>query len=326
MCRSDVTIHQTVVPCSPQTSNESQEVKAPAQGEPKLPETRKALDLSRSLSVFLLDWDDTLFPTTALSSLGPELLDEALKAVDTTVAELLSAVLAIPNGRLIILTNANITWVYHSAATFLPKVDALLRAQEGRVLLISAHREKSQLPEVGTPAYDDAIRRGKSERVRPLAATLRQVLKESQAQSLQVISIGDQPHDLAAGHALRNMICSAPASIAAEESFVKTVLMKPRPAGMELVKQLDTLCRSLKMLVSMPRSIHQCMSPAPERVAARPVEPSAEVQIQHPADTKPPQTADSSVPTSCASDAVAVEETMSCSSSRPVESQCKVCV
>jgi len=332
MCKADAK-HQTLGQCSQNqaSSNDSHshvEVAAPQRG-PQLPETRNTLDLSRSLSVFLLDWDDTLCPTTALSSLGPALLGETLKAVDSIVAELITTILAIPNGRLIILTNANITWVFHSAESFMPKVNALLGAQQGRVLLISAHRDKSQLPEAGTPAYEDAVRRQKSEAVRPLAVALRNAVEESQAQSLQVISIGDQPHDLAAGHTLQHLICTDSSSASPEESFVKTVLMKSRPTGMELVKQLSTLCRSLPKLVSMSRSLHQSMSPTQAPAAATPpqcgaAQPTCDaacdvVQSEHEADARPSPSAMSNGST-CASDTIG-----EICNSRPVERQYKVC-
>jgi len=242
--------------CSPNETYEDSHAKAAAkQQQPNLPECNAELNLKDSMSVFLFDWDDTLFPTTALTSLGPEHLREALKTVDTIVAELLAS-LASPRSCVVILTNANLSWVHHAAENFLPKVKALFGAPDSQILLISAHRDRAQLPEQGSPAYHEAVRRSKSEAVRPLATVVEKVARESQAQSLQVIGIGDQPHDLAAAHALRGLMCDI------KESFVKTVLMKRMPTGTELARQLGTLCRSLPMLLTIARSFHQSMHQA----------------------------------------------------------------
>jgi len=253
MCISGAA-HQTHVFSPSETCDDSHAEQA-AQHEPNLPKLSTGLNLDQVLSVFLFDWDDTLFPTTSLSSLGPEHLSEALNAIDTIVADLLAAALATPRSHVVILTNARSSWVHHAVDRFLPKVDGLFRTRYDNFSLISAHRDRSQLPEVGSAAYDDAIRRSKSEAVQPLAVALQELLWESQLQSLQVISVGDQPHDLAAAHVLRSLIC-------VEESFVKTVLMKPRPSATELVRQLGTLCRSLPKLIGSARSFHQSMQQA----------------------------------------------------------------
>lgn len=217
-----------------------------------------SLNLHRSLSVFLFDWDDTLFPTTALTSLGPERLSDALNKVDSVVAELLKAALAVPNSRVIILTNARVGWVWQAAEQFMPKVNALLQAHDDfgpMVLVISAHQARAQFTDAH--AYEEAMRVSKSHAVRPLSKALQHMIEDTQAESFQIMSVGDQPHDLAAGHALRELTCCG-----LEESFVKTIAMKPMPSGVELEKQLQALHRALPKLVSASRSFHQSMCPA----------------------------------------------------------------
>jgi len=259
MCLGNIL--QTPVQCA-------SDPQAAAHAKPDLPRPSNALNLSRCLSVFLFDWDDTLFPTTALTSLGPERIGDALKAVDAIAADLLAAVLLTPNSRLVILTNAKLSWVQHVAEGYMPKLNALLGAQDGQVLLISAHRERSQFAEDDYAAYERAVRGSKSDAVRPLSVALRRAVEETQAQSFQVISVGDQPHDLAAAHALRAMMSAEEHSVD-QESFVKTVAMKPMPTGIELAKQLGTLCRCLPKLLSVGRSFHLSMSQAQARPAAR---------------------------------------------------------
>lgn len=220
------------------------------------------LNLSRSLSVFLFDWDDTLFPTSALSALGPERLSDALKAIDSIAAELLTALLALPNSRVVILTNARHSWVQHAAKHFTPKVYALLssQAESGPLIsVISAHRSRSEFAD--QVCYEEAMRISKCEAIRPLSAALRCIVKELEAESFQVFSAGDQPHDLAAGHALRGLISSE--DCACSRSFVKTIATKIMPTGEELAKQLGVLCRSLPKCASVARNIHLSMCPAP---------------------------------------------------------------
>lgn len=247
--------HQTRTQCVTETHNSS-DAQAAAKVQPNLPTNSSELNLSNSLSVFLLDWDDTLFPTTALTSLGPERVTEALEAVDTVALELLASILATPSSRLVILTNAKISWVHHCAECYMPKLNALLGAHHGQVLLISAHRERSQFATYAE--YEHAVRNSKSEAVRPLSPVLQHEVEVAQATSFQVISVGDQPHDLAAAHALRGLMSYGACGVC-QQSFVKTIAMKPMPAGMELAKQLDILCKSLPKVVNVGRNFHLSM-------------------------------------------------------------------
>jgi len=245
-----------------------------AHAEASAARTRKELNLDQSLSVFLLDWDDTLFPTTALTSLGPEAIEDVVEGIDTVVAEIIESLLATPGSRVVILTNANLSWVHHCAETFMPKVNALMSAEDSQLTLMSAHRDRAEFSDWDTVAYEDAVRKSKSEAVRPLAAALQQLVTETQAQSLQVVGVGDQPHDLAAAHALRGLI-------GLEESFVKTVAMKPQPTAMELARQLGTLCKSLPTLLKANRSSHQsmCRTSTPPKQVPTPCRAHAVPQV-----------------------------------------------
>lgn len=220
-------------------------------------ETYAALNLESSLSVFIFDWDDTLFPTTALQALGPESLSDVLKEVDTIASELLAQVLETPRSQLVILTNAKISWVQYAAEAFMPKLNELLAAQQGRVLLISAHRERSEFAEGDVAGYTEAVRGAKREAVRPLADALWHAADASE--TFQVMSIGDQPHDLVAGHALREMMIAS--SRWNQPALVKTIAMKPMPSAQELAKELTLLRKSLPSILLVNRSTHQSMSP-----------------------------------------------------------------
>jgi hypothetical protein len=266
MCRSDAG-HPPHLQSSPTGTYGDSHQAAAQQQQPNLPDRiRRALNLDRCLSVFLLDWDDTLFPTTALVAQGPERIRDALSTIDSAVADLLTSTLDVPNSQVVILTNANLSWVRHAVESFMPKVRSLfekhaLFAEESQLRLISAHRDRAELPQEGSAAYEDAIRRSKSVAVQSIAARLQALAAKQSAQSVQVIGVGDQPHDLAAAHVLGSLL-------SAEECFVKTVMMKLKPTGVELSRQLAALSRSLPKLMSCARSFHQSMHAAPAQAAS----------------------------------------------------------
>merc|ERR1719454_2540011 len=98
MCRSGTT-QQAPMHCSPsrtQSDHGVAEAAAQLNQQPNSSGCSTKLNLNDTLTVFLFDWDDTLFPTSALTSLGPECLSEALKDIDNVVAELLTTALSAP--------------------------------------------------------------------------------------------------------------------------------------------------------------------------------------------------------------------------------------
>lgn len=220
------------------------------------------VNLHRTLSVFIFDWDDTLFPTSALTAMGPDRLGSAFEQIDAQVYQLLSSAASVPQSRVVILTNANIRWVYQSTEQFLPKVSKLLLDPEGSITIVSAHRPKECLPEVGSAAYIAEVSTWKRQALPPLVHAFQEAISELQAGAVQVISVGDMPHDLEAAHALSSMLV-----MSSKESYVKTVLMKPRPTPPELSAQLRCLGKALPVFVRAARSFHQSMC------QARPTEP-----------------------------------------------------
>jgi hypothetical protein len=86
--------------------------------------------------LILLDWDDTIMPTTFLQRRGidlttqevPEDVVAALKAYGEHAANTLRALLL--HGSIVIVTNAETGWVELTAARFLPAVEPLLRDVE----------------------------------------------------------------------------------------------------------------------------------------------------------------------------------------------------
>lgn len=279
MCRVTEGCDDKQIPqdeCNQNRSDEAVDGEQAAIEKPNLPRPvnqTTELDLDNSFSIFLFDWDDSFFPTSELVTLGPERLREALDWVNCLVMLLLEAAVATPQSRVVILTNASLEWVHRGARDFLPGVASMLKDPASRVSLVSAHHPRSERPDPVTDlaAYEAAVARWKIEAVHPLAVEFQEALEHSRARTLQVVSIGDSPHDLEAAHALSGMLRS-------EESFVKTVLMKSKPTGSELVGQLRALKQAFVPLTRLARSVHQSMR--------QPQEMRAEVvRVQNPVAT-----------------------------------------
>jgi hypothetical protein len=216
----------------------------------------KQLDMQEIVSCFLFDWDDTLFPTSALLAEGAERLGSSMEMIDSLVVQLLETALAVPRSRVVLLTNASMDWVWYSAGEFLPGVNMLL--QDERLTLISANQPRDTLPEVGSAAYCAAVRSWKRNAVRPLATSVRQMITNLDATRFQVLSVGDSLHDLEAAHHLSAMTLQLERD-SNLGATVKTVQMKPAPSSQELAGQLRTLSKALLPLARSPRSLHQNM-------------------------------------------------------------------
>lgn len=219
---------------------------------------RKVVNLHDTMSIVLFDWDDTLFPTSALTAYGPEKIASALEMVDGLVADLLAGVLATPLNQVVLLTNARSGWVNHCLQEFLPKVNELLTVREaGRIQIVSAMPAGKQDPSSPTYAAEVAMwkKTAAYEHIRPV---LLEKLGHIRASMLQVLSIGDSHHDLDAGHALNAML-RAESSV--QESFVKTVLLKSRPNAGEVVGQLRSITKAFRTVLMTPRNCHHSLAP-----------------------------------------------------------------
>jgi len=210
------------------------------------------LDLQAGLSIFLVDWDDTLFPTSALSTCGPEALAQAFEVIDGLIIELLEAVLMVPRSRVILLTNANIQWVFHAAKEFLPKFSKWLEEAPSNMMIASAHRPRNSSVDTQSPAYIAEMSQRKNRAVQQMSVSLQELINELRAHVVQVVSIGDSPLDLEAAHVLASILV-------AEQRYVKTVFMKPEPSVAELVQQHRALLGAVGKMAQVGRSFHQQM-------------------------------------------------------------------
>merc|ERR1719259_700041 len=113
------------------------------------------------VSAFIFDWDDTLCPTSALGALGPAPLAGVLAQVDALAAQLLSSALETPRSRVVLLTAADLEWVWLSAQDFLPRTAALLAEPPGNLVLLSSRRRDAAGR--GAAAEEEAVARRKLE-------------------------------------------------------------------------------------------------------------------------------------------------------------------
>lgn len=180
-------------------------------------------------TIFVLDWDDTLMPTTASDLQGglAKTLPALVSQVDQLVAGLLKSCLKLPLSQVTILTNAEEEWVWASAS-FLPQTLELLRS--GTIGVVSAHRR----------GENHCFEQWKDLMVKSLAGSYQRVLQQLRPRNLHVVAIGDCPHDLAAGRTLAQLLRNE-----VERTSVKTVRMKNQPTVVELIAQLRALLNTL---------------------------------------------------------------------------------
>lgn len=238
---------------------------------------------SECFSVFIFDWDDTLFPTSALLALGPEQLKASFAQIDTLVLQLLHACIGMARSKVLLLTSANLEWLRHSSHEFLPSVAALLNAPPAKLSVVSSHRKlaKAAIGASSVKSPPEEVARRKLEAVVQAAQLVQADIDGLGAKMVQVMSVGDGPFDLQAAHVLAR-------TLRVESRLVKTIGMKPRPNHLELAGELRCLCRALPALVRVPRAFHQSMAPTP-KAAVPSVEPQQEPHEEAPPNPAPPQ-------------------------------------
>lgn len=214
------------------------------------------IDLEACFSVFVFDWDDTLFPTSALVALGPKKIKVALEAIDTLVYKLLTSCLAIPNSHVMVLSSANIDWIYHSSQEFLPQVSPLFAQAPSNLSIVSAHRKSMRCSNPDDAMHPASVAAWKVETACSRAPHLCNLMADMPVCSVQVIGFGDGPQDL---EATRELARCLQASHAEFSSYLKTIAMKPSPMEVELSGELRKIVASLDGLVRAPRSFHQSM-------------------------------------------------------------------
>mmetsp|Transcript_1891 Transcript_1891/g.4437 ORF Transcript_1891/g.4437 Transcript_1891/m.4437 type:complete len:276 (+) Transcript_1891:157-984(+) len=208
---------------------------------------RQAPPTSQNDTVFLFDWDDTLFGTTHLEQLGymdiinvsqpddaprsplsilaPASLDDLaaqLQQLDYLAAEVLAR--AAQRGRVVIVTNAGDGWVQISSERFLPRVKAVLDSFTIRI--VSARGRY----------FDDFPDTPCEWKVHAFADELRG------AKERNIIVLGDSVSDQYAAH-------KATADAGPPNMLLKFVKFAERPTVRHLHRQLSVARDSIDEIV-----------------------------------------------------------------------------
>lgn len=246
--------------------------------------------VDRSRMIIIFDWDDTLFPTTALNDQGlnPGSLegvrfapfnkawDESVSRLQSGVARLLKTALdlAQDRGQVYIVTNSCEGWVEACTERYFPEAFPFL----ARVRVVSArkhfsdHQIHKQQPLTTTFTAEDGLR-WKAFTFASLAAEAAQTevgdvrmrghedgdcdLADEAPAPLpsNVISVGDSPIDHSAARLLHRFLPKSK-----EQSLVKTVRLMANPTLDQLGSQHRCLLSSLENIVNHPSSANLWMA------------------------------------------------------------------
>ena len=180
-----------------------------------------------STTLVLFDWDDTLFPTTALNQ--STLLVPISSRDKVQLALAVKAILrsALNLGRTIIITNASTSWVQHTYRHLIPALAESIRG----VPIVSA-RELYE----GRFPHDPVMWKCEA-----FAA-----LKENSGQIANLVAIGDSEAEMRAITALAKLY---------HTSFTKTVRFRSTPSVAELIKQVELLDAKLPAIVHRAQNL-----------------------------------------------------------------------
>lgn len=180
-------------------------------------------------TLIILDWDDTLFPTSWIVKNNINLSDKKIQyqyivffsKLDTLLYNILSKLLKY--GKVFIVTNAVIKWIIISSA-ILPNTQKLIF---NNIMIISA-REKFQ------EKYPDQMHLWKK-------IAFQQLIDNhfSGYQFQNIISVGDAEHEFNATTDLYN------AYSVTKKRLLKTVRFKKEPSFEELIDQLEVLEKNI---------------------------------------------------------------------------------
>lgn len=218
-----------------------EEVQSDVKDEPRPERTNdKRTDESESPSktTAILDWDDTICPSTYLASLGlrvddagslPAPLQRQLEQLEHAVINIVKKALRF--GQVVVITNAEAGWVELSGRRFLPRVVRFLECNDIRIVSARTSFESD---------FPDAPSSWK------VAAFSQEVASMfPNEDELNVLVLGDSMSERDAAHALSSRL---------PNSRVKTVKFVERPSIDQLMRQVQLVAQSLPDLASYASS------------------------------------------------------------------------
>ena len=186
-------------------------------------------------SLIIFDWDDTLLPTTFLTSNGGPLEDiklsdsdfQRMKEIENHVYFILKE--SIEKGDVYIITNAGENWVQFSSSIFYPNISELLK----KIKIISARMEYEK-------AFPGNSRQWKIEAFLNLLKDVNNKLVTN------IICIGDSLFEIEAGRILASKF---------SEAFIKTIKFRDAPKLDELLKQLKLVSQQFGSIYSSIKNL-----------------------------------------------------------------------
>jgi len=212
----------------------------------------------------VLDWDDTLYPTTSLGSLeSSSVPDQSLQENLCKVLE--EALRLAPKGTYIV-TNAVEGWVEHCVKNFYPAAMPLLE----RVQVVSARN----LFFKKTAEADERKAMTPEDLCTWKAAALQSLTEDDSGHGLNckdegplnVVAIGDAPTDTKAA---KTLVPYLPAG-----SWLKTVQLMPAPSLSRFAEQLRLILGAMEKVMNHPKSASLCVGPQPEQATTPEHQPS----------------------------------------------------
>ena len=184
-------------------------------------------------SIFIFDWDDTLFPTTYLIKEGIiktniNNLSEDIKVLLNTLEETCINILnlAINKGNVYIITNSSINWLNYSSDIYFPKLRTIL----DKIEIISARDEYGYM----NPAN------WKQKAFLKVAKNINTKLINN------IICLGDSMLELEAAKNLASKF---------EDSCLKTIKFKENPEIEDLIRQLNLIEDKFNYIYSKAKNL-----------------------------------------------------------------------
>ena len=187
-------------------------------------------------SIFIFDWDDTLFPTTflineELTNLEIDELSEEIKYIFSSLEEAVINILnlAISKGNVYIITNSSINWFNYSSNKYYPNLKNIL----DKIKIISARDEYGYM----NPT-DNKIWKKKA---------FLDLTKDINTNLItNIICYGDSMIELEAAKILASQF---------NDSCLKTIKFKENPEIEDLIRQLSLIEDKFNFIFSNPKSL-----------------------------------------------------------------------
>mmetsp|Transcript_45322 Transcript_45322/g.176079 ORF Transcript_45322/g.176079 Transcript_45322/m.176079 type:complete len:231 (-) Transcript_45322:2434-3126(-) len=188
-------------------------------------------------TIILLDWDDTILPSTVLRLHGvkqnqmsiPPGLKNGLLVLEKTVCKFITV--AREYASIAIVTNSQPGWVEDSSSQFMPQVKALLLSLKVKVIY-------AQRCTAGVGATHDADCK---------TTAFYKLVREQfpNTEEVNIVSLGDGRCELDAAHKLQQKLSNA---------RIKAVKLAPNPTLEVLSSQLSLLLRRFEDILTADRS------------------------------------------------------------------------